>query len=593
MKQTPLVLGLQYAEWVVFAALAYVTLQLWRRHRSVAAAWAAATFGTLLLVVVIAAIYGPNPKHIPDLVVKVLIAIIVLFPYALFRFAATFVEPSTFWRRFAGIGVGAVLIWTFVLPKFPTDPAVRPRGILLVYLLALVVMWTALSLPVAIVLWLRGQGQPTLPRRRMRLLALATFGINLSIVISGAVGNANRNVTQAVTEVIGLLSAIAFYLAFAPPGPFRAWWRRKEEASLQRAAVGVSAATTLSEVTSGLLPRIAPLFGGHGAALIAKDHGVIGSHGLDPSEVAKIDAEARKTTKDRVTSEAIMLPLRNGWLAVSASVYTPFFGIEEVDLLRSVGAFIDLAIDRSELFESERQARLEIERASEELESFLYSVSHDLKSPLVSLSGYIGYLMEDYGEKLGSDGRAYIDRMVSNAAYMDDLIADLLELSRIGRMQTEPSDVDVRELVDDIAASVHTTHPQATIEIKDAPMLAMNPVRARQLFTNLIENGVRHGGRSDVTVSVSSRSEPDGSITLAVRDNGQGIPADYRERVFRVFERLQPEEGEGTGIGLSICRKIVDSLNGRIWVADAPEGTDIEIALPANVVRARKVEVPA
>jgi len=251
MKPTPLVLSLQYAEWVIFAALAYVTFRLWRKHRSVAAAWAAATFGTLLLVVVVAAALGPNPKHVNDLVVKILIAVIVLFPYALFRFAATFVLPSVFWRRFAGIGVAAVLVWTFVLPAFPTDPAVRPTGILLVYLLALVVMWTALSLPVAIVLWLRGQGQPTLPRRRMRLLALATFGINLSVIVSGVAGNANRNVTQAITETIGLASAIAFYLAFAPPGPLRAWWRRTEEASLQRAAVGVSAATTLAEVTPG------------------------------------------------------------------------------------------------------------------------------------------------------------------------------------------------------------------------------------------------------------------------------------------------------------------------------------------------------
>jgi len=314
---------------------------------------------------------------------------------------------------------------------------------------------------------------------------------------------------------------------------------------------------------------------------------------MDPTEIAKVDAEVRGTTDDRVTPEAITLALRNGWLTVSASIYTPFFGIEEVDLLRSVGAFIDLAIDRSELFESERRARMEIERASEELESFLYSVSHDLKSPLVSLSGYIGYLMEDYGEALGPGGRAYIDRMVANASYMDDLIADLLELSRIGRMQTEASDVDVKEIVDDIAASIHTTHPQVSIEITDPPTLAMNAVRARQLFTNLIENAVRHGGRADIQVTVTSKRDPDGSITLAVRDNGQGIPADYRERVFRVFERLQPEEGEGTGIGLSICRKIVDSLNGQIWVADSPEGTDIEIALPADVVRARKVEVPA
>src|SRR5690349_15117776 len=115
VKQTPLVLGLQYAEWIVFAAVAFVTLRLWRRHRSPAAGWAAATFGTFLLVVVAAAAVGPNPKHLNDLFVKALIAVIVLFPYALFRFAATFISPSAFWRRFALVGVAAILVWTFLL----------------------------------------------------------------------------------------------------------------------------------------------------------------------------------------------------------------------------------------------------------------------------------------------------------------------------------------------------------------------------------------------------------------------------------------------------------------------------------------------
>jgi signal transduction histidine kinase len=588
---TPLLDVIEWAEWIGYAALAVVTFRLWRRHRSVAAAWAAATFGSLALVVVVAAAYGPNPKHISEVVTKVLIAVIVLFPYALFRFAATFIKPSRTMHTIAAIGVAIVVVWTFLLPKFPTDPATRPTGVFLVYLVALIALWTALSLPVGILLWLRGQGQPTLPRRRMRLLALATLGLNLSIVISGAAGNANRAVSQAITQLIGLGSAVAFYLAFAPPGPLRAWWRRSEEASLQRAAVGVSAATTLDEVTTGLLPRIAPLFGGHGAVLIGKQHGIIGSHGMTPDETAAIDTLIRTDAVERAGTDLITLPLRNGWIAVSASVYTPFFGNEEIERLRNIGAFIDLAIDRADLFEAERRARLEIERASDELESFLYSVSHDLKSPLVSLSGYIGYLLEDYGDAIGTEGRQYVERMTANASYMEDLIQDLLELSRIGRMQTEVADVDLGELVHDIAEGIRSSHPEATIDVSELPFLSINPSRARQLFTNLIENAVRHGGRSDIRVFVGSHREADGSTVLSVIDNGEGIPADYRERVFRVFERLQPDAGEGTGIGLSICRKIVDSLGGRIWVADAADGTDIEIALPADVVRSRKMEV--
>jgi signal transduction histidine kinase len=174
---------------------------------------------------------------------------------------------------------------------------------------------------------------------------------------------------------------------------------------------------------------------------------------------------------------------------------------------------------------------------------------------------------------------------------MEDLIQDLLELSRIGRTQTEPGEVDLDVLVRDIADAIHSSNPDATIDGDHLPTLLINPVRARQLFTNIIENAVHHSGRQDVTVSVRSSQQSDGSIQIGIKDNGEGIPGDYRERVFRVFERLQPEEGTGTGIGLSICRKIVDGLRGRIWVEDTKEGTDVEIALPADAVRARKVEV--
>src|SRR5205823_711791 len=102
-----------------------------------------------------------------------------------------------------------------------------------------------------------------------------------------------------------------------------------------------------------------------------------------------------------------------------------------------------------------------------------------LKSPLVSLSGYIGYLIEDYGDRLGAEGKQFVERMTANAKYMEDLIQDLLELSRIGRMQTELADVDVQALVRDIASELHSVYPEAVVEAGDAPTIVMNPVRAR------------------------------------------------------------------------------------------------------------------
>ena len=115
------------------------------------------------------------------------------------------------------------------------------------------------------------------------------------------------------------------------------------------------------------------------------------------------------------------------------------------------------------------------------------------------------------------------------------------------------------------------------------PVVTGDPVGFRQLFTNLIENAVRHGGRRDLMVVVEGRECLDGGVELSVSDNGQGIPAEHRERVFGVFERLEgPSTGAGTGMGLAICRKIVEVLGGGIGI-EGDHGTDVRIVLPAAV----------
>jgi signal transduction histidine kinase len=119
----------------------------------------------------------------------------------------------------------------------------------------------------------------------------------------------------------------------------------------------------------------------------------------------------------------------------------------------------------------------------------------------------------------------------------------------------------------------------------------MNPLRARQLFTNLLENAVEHGGRNDIHIRVAATEAADGSVELVVADNGLGIPEGYREKVFGVFERLEGRRGNGTGIGLAICRKIVELVGGRIWIAASDTGTEIRISVPAHVVQGWPAEV--
>jgi PAS domain S-box-containing protein len=228
-------------------------------------------------------------------------------------------------------------------------------------------------------------------------------------------------------------------------------------------------------------------------------------------------------------------------------------------------------------------ANRELERTNAELETLVYSASHDLKSPMVSLLGYLEYLKLDYGDVLGQEGGRYVARISDCTLYMQRLIHDLIDLSRVGRTGADAVDVDLAELVRIIVDEAAASHPGVSFRVGRLPVVAGDPVGFRQLFTNLVENAVRHGGRPDLTVTVDGRSRTDAGLELSVRDDGRGIPPEHRERVFGVFERLDaPSTTSGTGMGLAICRKIVELLGGSIGVHGS-HGTEVRIVLPASV----------
>jgi two-component system sensor kinase FixL len=228
-------------------------------------------------------------------------------------------------------------------------------------------------------------------------------------------------------------------------------------------------------------------------------------------------------------------------------------------------------------------ANKELERANAELETLVYSASHDLKSPMVSLLGYLEYLRLDFGEVLGTEGNRYLNRMADSTMYMQQLIHDLIDLSRVGRSGVEPIEVDLHRLVRAIAEDAAAANPGIDLRVGRLPVVTGDPVGFRQLFTNLLENAVRHGGRPDLVVEADGRELGGGAVELSVRDNGKGIPVEHRERVFGVFERLEgPSTGAGTGMGLAICRKVVEVLGGSIAIC-GDRGTDVRIQLPAAV----------
>ena len=187
----------------------------------------------------------------------------------------------------------------------------------------------------------------------------------------------------------------------------------------------------------------------------------------------------------------------------------------------------------------------ERKRANAELETLVYSASHDLKSPMVSLLSYFEYLRLDYGEALGPEGNHYLNRMADSTQYMQQLIHDPIDLSRVGRSGVDPIEVDLSRLVGAIAEDAAAANPAAELRVGRLPVVTGDPVGFRQLCTNLLENAVRHGGRPDLVVVVDGQAGPAGTVELSVRDHGKGIPDEHRERVFGVFERAA---GGGAGL---------------------------------------------
>jgi signal transduction histidine kinase len=595
--------ALQVVNAVAFSALALVVLRLWRQQDDAPSAWLSATFGALALVLVVGLFLPEDATGTAaDLTIKALVVLIVLYPYFLYRFTRAFGRMT---RGMDGTAFGitvAIVAVTLFLPRLPEENDPRPVWLEL-YALAVVAQWAFLSGVVSARLWRAGNGQPTVTRRRMRMLAVGAVALVLAILPAALPRGGEQGAVQAVAQLLPCLAALLFLTGFAPPAWLRIVWRGHETAALREAEVELMGVVTVAEVTNVLLPHVAKVFGAPGVMLVGGDGRPKATYGLTHMEALELAAPVLGLqAPDPVIIEGqpalLALPLRDGWLVVPASPFAPFFGAEEVNLLKGLGLFTDIAMERAELFQRERDARRAVEETNAELETLVYGVSHDLKSPIITLLGYLEYLRADHADKLDDEGRYFLERMGASATYMQALIQDLLELSRIGRVQTDSSDVDLGSLITEVSEAAREGHPGLVVVAEQLPIVRMNPVRARQLFTNLVENGARHGGRPDVRLRVSARPAGPGLTEISVADDGVGITEPYREKVFGIFERLESRDAatSGTGMGLAICRKIVEQVGGVIGIVPSESGTDIRLTLPlasvtsadTNTVEARR-----
>jgi len=304
--------------------------------------------------------------------------------------------------------------------------------------------------------------------------------------------------------------------------------------------------------------------------------------------------------EDAVRSANPLLPLTRSEMALPLITHDRVIGamtiqserpaaFSRVDIttLQAMADLVANAIENAQLFTDRVNLNKELEAQNEELERFTYTVSHDLRSPLVTIRGFIGYLKHDAEtgdmKRFDSD----LNRIARAVDKMQTLLNELLELSRVGRTANPPEDVSFGEIVQETADLLAGQLEAGNVRLRISgpfPIVRVDRLRISEVMQNLISNAVKFMGdqpRPAIEVGVQG-SDEDGKSIFFVRDNGIGIHPDFHERIFGLFNRLNPDT-DGTGIGLTLVRRIVETHGGRVWVeSDVGKGSNFLFTLPTS-----------
>ncbi len=240
--------------------------------------------------------------------------------------------------------------------------------------------------------------------------------------------------------------------------------------------------------------------------------------------------------------------------------------------------------DVRRLNEDLRRRAMQLEEANKDLESFSYSISHDLKAPLRAISGFSQILAQEHREKLDEESRGLLDKVRRNTETMERLINDILEFSRAGRTEIRLTVIDMNNVVKDVVEEFEAGAGTRDIcfNIGKLPSAVGDASVVRQIFYNLLSNAVKFTrGKKHAEIDVGG-SEKEGETMYYIRDNGAGFDPRYADKIFGVFQRLhRADEFEGTGIGLAIVKRFINKLGGKVW-ADGKlnEGATFYFTLP-------------
>ena len=290
-------------------------------------------------------------------------------------------------------------------------------------------------------------------------------------------------------------------------------------------------------------------------------------------------------------------PLLSAGLAVGAfnmgTRRVRAFPPDEMELLSSIGQQLGNAVQNAQLYSALRERTAQLEAVNRELEAFSYSVSHDLRAPLRAIDGFSRFLLEDYEEKLDTEGKRLLNVIRSNTQKMDHLISDLLALSRVTRNELIISVIDMRTMADSIYREIvpDSVGGKFHFNVDQIPDAYGDPSFMRQVWYNLLSNAVKYTmPKENCEITVGGYDENEFHVYF-IKDNGVGFNPEYTHKLFGVFQRLhKSEEFEGTGVGLAIVQRIVHRHGGTVWAeGKTGEGALFYFSIPR---KERKYDQP-
>lgn len=548
---------------VVFTVVTVQVVRVVRRHRQ--AVWVAAAFGALTAVSAVSLL-------VPDEVLsswygagrRAQVVLAAAIPYFVWRFAASVAPVARLARVVATTAATVLVVGAVALPELPADAPASLSAVQSVYLGLFLVYWPVTFAVSALLLWRGGASVPDLARRRMRLLAGGALALGAALLLSSG------DWAPAALDVTVIAAGLAFYLGFVPPSWLKAIWRQRPRKGAQDIQQQLMAAATRQQVARAQVPYIHELIG---LPVVLVDPGghVVAAAGIDDDTARTV---AEQTGQERQPAGMLVRTLEWGRLVVIADFQAPLFADEERELVDGMVQQLNLGLDRARLYDEERAARDTAERARREVRALLAGIVHDIKDPTATINGYVEMLGDEWQDLDRDEIDQFLTAVARAADNLNELAGDLVELARADAIEPDPQPTDLYQTVRQVADDVTAVHEHLAVELDDRlPVVEADAGQFRQLFTNLLTNAAVHGhtDATATTVTVTCETSEE-AVVVHVTDDGPGIPPDDLDRIFDLFTRGSDTTEQGSGIGLSICQRIVRAAGGTITATNGDHG---------------------